>query len=299
MKKLILFTSLLLSISTITLGQTIKFTDVAMRQDEFAIPGSGKTDFNIGQGIYAVATMEKEVANTTIDGANPSNSVNLGYFVKINGKAVVSNRVGRFAVAVPGAMFTRNIGGDEMYVNKQLYFVISATPDHPRLNVVEVSGPSKEFAKAIAEAGTGKHKVDVELRYEFNGQVSEPLSSGSFFINVDRAVKTVDLDGDMPAAKMNNSALSASMTTALRNGGWKYKVLKINIISASWKIHRNLDGKITHRTVDTYVGFKMDDGSCKAFNISFAQEYYGGKYNETKVNGTGDSFEVSCAKLGN
>lgn len=276
-------------------AQEIFFTSQVMQQDEFQVPSSPKKTFKIGEGIYAVAKMQTQIVNTKINGENPGNSVNLGYFVKINGEPVISNRAGRFAEAVPGAMFTRSVGGGEMYENDKLYFVVMADAKHPRLNVAEVNSPGKAFMKGVMKAGTGTHKVEVELRYSYNGAVSEPISKGNFTLVVDK-LPTLDLDGEMPQAKMNNPALVKSMTAALANGNWKYKVLKINIVETDWEIHRNDFGRITHRSIDTYVAFKMDDEKCKAFNISFKQNFADSGYGTIQVNGTGDNYEISCEK---
>ncbi len=289
---------LILAGSGSVLAQQIYFTDqTVLESSDIKIPAAPKSAFKYGDGIYGFASLRTPVVETTINGENPSNSVNLGYFVKVNGEPLVSNRVGRFAAAVPGAMFSKSLAGGEMYEDKVLYLVLMAEAGHPRLNVTEVSGPGQELMKGLAKAGVGSHKVDVEIRYMFQNAISEPLAKGSFTVVVDK-LPNIDLSADLPAAKMNDPALVKTMVTALRTGGWKYQVLKINIVSPNWTIHREPLGKITHRTIDTYTAFKMDDGTCKAFNLSFRQDYYTNAYHETQTNGTGDSFEISCAKVG-
>lgn len=283
-------------------AQTIHFSDqTVLESRDIKVPTAPKTSFKMGEGIYGFAALDKPIVQTTINGANPANFVNVGYFVKVNGVPVTSDRFGRYATAVPGAMYSKFVGGDDMYSSKVIYIVILAEENHPRLTVPDVGGPGKEFLKAVAKAGKGSHKVDVELRYinQVNKDVvSNPIATGSFTFQVDKAVGTTDLDGTMPAAKMSDAALNRTMVAALKTGGWKYQVLKINIVSPTWTIHRGVLGNITHRTIDTYTAFKMDDGTCKAFNISFRQDYYSSRFNETQVNGTGDSFEISCTKLG-
>lgn len=302
MRNTILLATLVLLTCIYTSAQNIHFSDqTVLERSDIKIPAAPKTSFKMGQGIYGFAALDKPIVETTINGLNPANYVNVGYFVKINGTPVTSDRFGRSATAVPGAMFSKFVSGSEMYSDKVLYFVILAEENHPRLTVPDVSGPGKEFLKAVAQAGKGTHKVDVELRYInqiYKDYVSTPIATGSFTLEVDKAFGTTDLDGSMPAAKMNDAALNRTMVAALKTGGWKYQVLKINIVSPDWKVHRGALGNITHRTIDTYTAFKMDDGTCKAFNISFRQDYYSNRFNETQVNGTGDSFEISCAKLG-
>lgn len=292
-----MFIFLLAFMVTAISAQDIAFTNKLMQQDKFEVPNPPKTSFKMGEGIYAVANLSSPIVKTTVNGTNPSNQVNLGYFVKINGEPVVSSRTGRFAQPVPGAMFTRSVGGDEMYEYNKLYLVVIPEETHPRLNVPEVSAPGKVFLEGIAKAGPGTHKIDVELRYAtLDGQIGPTLAKGTFTLVVDR-VESLDLGGDLPKAKMSNPALVQTMKAALALGDWQYQVLKINIIRPDWQIHRNALGAITHRSIDTYVAFKMNDGKCKAFNISFKQPFAGGGYGATQVNGTGDSFEISCEKV--
>ncbi len=297
MRSSCLFLVQLFSLVAAISAQDIAFTNKLMQQDKFEVPNPSKTSFKLGEGIYAVANLPTPIVKTTVNGTNPANQVNLGYFVKINGEPIVSNRTGRFAQPVPGAMFTRAVSGSEMYEYNKLYLVVIPDEKHPRLNVPEVSYPGKAFLDGIAKAGPGTHKVDVELRYAtLDGQMGSTLAKGNFTLVVDK-VQSLDLGGDLPKAQMTNPALVQTMKTALARGGWQYQVLKINIIRPDWQIHRNVLGVITHRSIDTYVAFKMNDGKCKAFNISFKQAFAGGGYGATQVNGTGDSFEISCEKV--
>ncbi len=277
-------------------AQEITFTSHRLSKDQTTIKAA-QGSFKASEGIYGVAKMAMPIVQTTVDGTQPGNYVHLGYFVKIDGVPVVSKRKGMMAEPVEGAMFTRFVGGGEMYEQDRLSFVLLADPKHPKLSDPEVSGPSKEFLKGLRKAGKGNHQVEVELRYLFDGKISQPLASGRITVDAQN-LPAQDMDGDLPAAKMSDPGLVASMKSALVKGKWKYQVLKINIVESKWEIHRNSFGRITHRSIDTYVAFRTDASTCKAYNISFRQNYDGQRYGATQVNGVGENFEISPAKLG-
>lgn len=103
-----------------------------------------------------------------------------------------------------------------------------------------------------------------------------------------------DMGYDLPDAKLIDAKLSKEIADALIREKWEYEVKQINITSPEWKIHRSVNGTITHRSIDTYVALKNASGVCKRFNLSFKQMYNGSGYGITQVNGVGSVKEIPC-----
>lgn len=101
---------------------------------------------------------------------------------------------------------------------------------------------------------------------------------------------------DLPDAKMKDRKLAQEIASALQREKWEYEIKQINITSSDWKIHKNVYGDITHRSVDTYIALKNADGVCKKFNISFKQVFNGKNYGITQVNGVGEVKEITCVE---
>ena len=95
---------------------------------------------------------------------------------------------------------------------------------------------------------------------------------------------------------MRDAALESSMVDACRD--WPEKPVKAIITDSDWTIDRHpLSGAILSRTINATVLFRVGDGTCKAFKLSFRQPYTGGSYGKTERYGVGDSFPISCDKL--
>ena len=272
-------------------GQGIQFSKAVIYDDNPMIKSANNV-FEQDDAIYGVVSFADAIINMPITD-NPGTTVNLGYFVKINGKEIISDNKGSFGEVVPGAMFSREY--NDVYGTEPIVIVFNPSDNDRYKSNIHKQGASKAFMAGLAKAGIGRHTVSVEIKFMDNGKMSQSISSGSFEIEVKKAISW-QATSRFPAAKKNDAALVASMKTALKNGGWNYTVKKINIVETDWEIHRNTFGTITHRSIDTYVGFEMDDKSCKVFNISFKQAY-SGSYGQTQVNGTGQSYVLDCAEI--
>ncbi len=102
----------------------------------------------------------------------------------------------------------------------------------------------------------------------------------------------------MTPAKMDDPALEESMVAALADAGWKEDVRAITITAADWDIkYHPVSGVITHRVIPTDVVTHLEGKSyCRLFSLSFKQDHNGNDFGVTKLNGTGNSFQVDCEK---
>lgn len=276
-----------------TYAQQIQFTSQFFYDDNPHI-ANPQTSFDDSDAIYGIATFKDAIINMPLVD-NPSPYATIGYFVTINGEQVVSDEKGTFvSVSVPGAMFSKNY--TKVYNNDPMPLCLIPSDEDRYKTNREKQGPYRAFMNALAKHGKGIHTIKVDIRFMDQDKVSEPIASGAFTLNITKSLNYSPA-GKFPAAKKVDNALINSMKTALINGGWTYNVKKINIIDADWTIHRNAFGQITKRTIDTYVGFEQGGGKCKAFNISFKQDYDGSKYGITQTNGTGQSYELPCSDI--
>lgn len=275
-----------------SIAQTINFSKEIIWDDNPYI----KTENNTFEGndpIYGVIQFENSIMNTPITD-NPGTTVQLGYFVTINGKPIESKEVGSFAIPIPGAMFTREYN-DVYDLQPITLCLIPSESDRYKSNVNK-QGPYRAFSAGLAEAGIGAHEIEVSIRFMDGGNISEPIAKGKFTLIL-KSLSNFTPASRFPAAKKTDAALETSMKKALKDGGWDYQVKKINIVETEWEIHRNNFGYITKRTIDTYTAFTLSDGSCKVFNLSFKQDYNGGTYGTTQVNGTGQSYLLDCKEI--
>jgi hypothetical protein len=250
-----------------------------------------KTAFGAEDAIYGRLFLEKPIVKTEIDGKNPANMVDASIHVLIDGKEVESGAHGSFCSPNKGALYTFSAGGDKMYTWETFSLFLRPETDFPHLSHPDVSKPSQAFADAVKELEGGEHAVQVEFRYEYNGSLSPALAAGEFQLSVDAGAAPTDFGRGLPEPAQKNEALEAEMREALKQAKWEYEVLAISIVSPDWQIHHDpVTHRITNRSVDTFVAFKLADGTFKAFNISFKQMFDSEKYGATVQRGVGENF---------
>jgi hypothetical protein len=100
----------------------------------------------------------------------------------------------------------------------------------------------------------------------------------------------------LPAPAMKNAALEKEMMAAL--GEWKETPLKVIITDRDWTIqHHPVTGAIVSRTINTTTVVKKVDGNCRMFQVSYRQQYAGGRYGKAQQYGVGDSADILCEKV--
>jgi hypothetical protein len=159
------------------------------------------------------------------------------------------------------------------------------------------------FTKAIAELSPRKHTIKIFCRDDYN----VPIAEGEFTLDcstglervaaVNKKLEEKKVDAALvPNAGMRDAGLEKSMVDACRD--WPETPVKAIITDGDWTIDRHpISGAILSRTINATVLFKLKDGTCKAFKLSFRQPYKGKSYGKTERYGVGDSFLISCEKV--
>ena len=159
------------------------------------------------------------------------------------------------------------------------------------------------FTKAIAELSPRRHTMKLVCKDDYN----VPISEGEFTLDcssgldrvaaVNKKLEEKKVDAALvPAAGMRDAALEKSMVDACRD--WPETPIKAIITDGDWTIDRHpITSAILSRTINATVLFKLKDGTCKAFKLSFRQQYKGKSYGKTERYGVGDSFQISCDKV--
>jgi len=111
----------------------------------------------------------------------------------------------------------------------------------------------------------------------------------------------------MPQAKMKNKKTEADMIKAIKNSNdWKTGRIKANkdiirlvIIDSEWMVRRhNVTNAILHRYIRAAAAVKDSKGECWVYpQITFQEDYAGGKYRPLKYDGAGDMFKIQCGNI--
>ena len=159
------------------------------------------------------------------------------------------------------------------------------------------------FTKAIAELSPRKHTMVLKCLDDYN----VPISEGEFTLDcssglervaeLNRKLEEKKVTGAViPDPAMRDAALENAMIGACRD--WPEKPKKAIITDGDWTIDRHpISGAIVSRTINATVLFTLNDGTCKAFKLSFRQPYKGKSYGKTERYGVGDSYQISCDKV--
>ncbi|MCU0611916.1 MAG: hypothetical protein MUE60_09025 [Candidatus Eisenbacteria bacterium] len=149
-----------------------------------------------------------------------------------------------------------------------------------------------DMVKALPD---GDHVVMIEF-WGGPTKCETKVAEGGFTLKKSGSVKAAL--GSLPEARMSDSGLEEQMIQAVKGQGWtnEYPV-KVVIIEPEWRIIRDVFNTIVRREINTHVVLKKNvDGSCRANDISFTQQYLGdGKYGKTEFYGLGlRSYPVAC-----
>lgn len=156
-------------------------------------------------------------------------------------------------------------------------------------------GIGAKWMELIKDLPDGDHAV----MFEFWGgpeACETRFAEGGFTLKKKGAVKAAV--GLLPESKMTDTKLEQEMIQAVKDQGWTNEhPVNVVIIEPEWRIIRDLLGTIIRREINTHVVLKKEaDGSCRANDISFTQQYVGdGKYGKTEFYGLGlRSYPVAC-----
>ncbi len=247
---------------------------------------SVKDQFKVGEEIYAIAYLKQSLKN--IMGA--SNTVNLNIEVFID----ESN-----ALAYQTVVSKRELNEEKSYIILE----ILPNPNHNKQY-----GPQK-IAKALSDISPSTHNVKIRVSgMEIGTNWNKRIIDGGFEIDLadgegillnlaQKYIVEETHSSELPEANMRNKVIEDSMEKALQNAGWESnkKIIKINIRSSEWYHYRHeITGEILSRALNTVVAFKLNNGDCKFWYITFEQSYNGSVYGETTVRSVGNSKKISC-----
>ncbi|PLX29487.1 MAG: hypothetical protein C0600_08700 [Ignavibacteria bacterium] len=160
------------------------------------------------------------------------------------------------------------------------------------------------FTEKLMSLSPRRHTVIIRTTDDYNktiaeGEFSLDCTSGLDKIaEVHRGLSEKKLAGvGLPSPAMRNAGLEKQMKAALKDWSPK-KPIKVIITDRDWTIqHHPVTGAVVSRTINTTTVFKLPDGSCRYFEISFKQQYAGGKYGKAQQFGVGDSADILCSKV--
>jgi hypothetical protein len=159
------------------------------------------------------------------------------------------------------------------------------------------------FTAKLKDVSPRRHRITVRTTDAYNTTIAE----GSFSLDcsggTERIAEIWQQLGNkklsavsLPAPAMKNAALEKEMMAAL--GEWKETPLKVIITDRDWTIqHHPVTGAIVSRTINTTTVVKKVDGNCRMFQVSYRQQYAGGRYGKAQQYGVGDSADILCEKV--
>ena len=159
------------------------------------------------------------------------------------------------------------------------------------------------FTEKLKDISPRRHRIPVRTTDDYNKTIAE----GSFTLDCSGGTEPIaalhsqlgakKLSAvSLPSPAMKNAKLEKEMMAAL--GAWEETPLKVIITDRDWTIqHHPVTGAIVSRTINTTTVFKKADGNCRMFEISYRQQYAGGKYGKAQQYGVGDSADVLCEKV--
>lgn len=159
------------------------------------------------------------------------------------------------------------------------------------------------FTEKLKDISPRRHTVTIRTTDDYGKTIAE----GSFTFDCSGGTEPITAAYEalgskklsavsLPAPAMRNAALEKEMMAAL--GAWKETPLKVIITDRDWTIqHHPVTGAIVSRTINTTTVVKKQDGNCRMFEISYKQQYAGGRYGKCQQYGVGDSADILCEKV--
>lgn len=177
---------------------------------------------------------------------------------------------------------------------------------------IHIDGPVK-YTESFSKFKSGKQTLIFKVRCKY-----AYVASGEMVIEGDDYSGYKTLSGEyrnlsaksetqkakMPEAKMQDKKLEKEMIDALKKSQtfkarMNGQIIRLNIIDSDWYIRRNeITGQILHRYIRAAVAIKDAGGTCKVWDlVTFQQDFIGNKFQKTKFDGAGDSFQIKCGNI--
>ena len=280
-----------------------------------AHPASLATEFTTGDKLYAVAFLEKSIADNLGSGASKAEVEIFLYelqppaysYQQPSEVQLESSTLWVSGEALQKTFLPVDIvpGTDAMtaYSSPELVYQKFGN---------EFYGPVK-FAKALSQLGPGAHTIVVKVNCNY-----AVVSEGRFVVKGNDYGVYKKLSADlnaaatgastknamMPKSARSDKPLESEMITALKSSQTykdriKGEVMRVVIIDPDWTIRRHeLTGTILHRYIRATIAVKNTDGTCTAWKlVTFQQDYVGNKFQKTRFDGVGDPYKIPCENV--
>ena len=304
---------LVLTLQAQTAGEIV-FSDNPIASDA---PTGMKTEFTVGEHIYAVAFLTDAVKNL-YQNQSPNAQLQVEVFIYETKPPLYSYQQPREEQLTFNNMW---ISGT---VKDNKYLVVDITPDPAKTSAYggkeiiykkfgnKYEGPVN-FAETLGKLAPGEHKLKVVVNCYY-----APVASGEFTLTGDNfsfyttlaeqlnntAASAGAAGAEFPKAVVSDPARITRMTTALKNSNdWRNgrfdatEILK-TAITYDWEIRRHeISGAILHRYCIAAVAVKTKSGECAYYKVTFQEDYAGGKFQPLRYDGAGDKVVLKCEKL--
>jgi hypothetical protein len=293
----------------------IVFSSLPINPDQ---PADLKTEFQAGDKIYTVAYLPKTV-NELYNNTLPNAKLDVEVFIYEIKPPLYSYQQPREEQLTFASM---KITGKALNYK---YLVIDLVPDPENTTAYgtpeiiykefgkKFDGPVN-FAEALGKLAAGEHKLKILVKCNYQDVATRELKiNGNDFSSYNKLAEQLNSAAQsagakntfLPNALMTNAATEAKMIAAFKNSNdWKTgwidgtEVLKIAIVDADWYIRRHeISGAILHRYIRAAIAFKTKDNKCAYRQITFQEDYVGGKFQPLRYDGAGDKMMMDCANL--
>ena len=280
-------------------------------------PAGLKTEFTVGEHIYAVAFLTDAVKNL-YQNQSPNAQLQVEVFIYETKPPLYSYQQPREEQLTFNNMW---ISGT---VKDNKYLVVDITPDPAKTSAYggkeiiykkfgnKYEGPVN-FAETLGKLAPGEHKLKVVVNCYY-----APVASGEFTLTGDNfsfytmlaeqlnntAASAGAASAEFPKAVVTDPLRVTRMITALKNSNdWKngrFDATEIlnTVITYDWEIRRHeISGTILHRYCIAAVAVKTKSGECAYYKVTFQEDYAGGNFQPLRYDGAGDKVVLKCEKL--
>ena len=280
-----------------------------------AHPASLATEFASGDKMYAVAFLEKSIADILGSGAKKA-EVEI-FLYELQPPAYTYQQASEVQLEVN----TLWVSGDAL---QKTFLPIDIVPGTDAMTAYsspdllyqkfgnEFYGPVK-FATALSQLGPGAHTIVVKVKCKY-----VVVSEGRFVVKGDdfgvykklsaelnaAATGASTKNAVMPKSARSDKPLESEMIAALKSSQTykdriKGEIMRVVIIDPDWTIRRHeLTGNILHRYIRATIAVRNTDGTCTVWQlVTFQQDYVGNKFQKTRFDGVGDPYKIPCGSV--
>jgi hypothetical protein len=280
-----------------------------------AHPASLGTEFKSGDHLYAVAFLEKSIADNLGSGTKKAEVEVFLYELK---PPEYSYQQASEVQLESNTMWVSGEPLQKTFLPLDIVPGTGAMTAYGSQDLVykkfgnEFYGPV-QFANALSQLGPGDHTIVIKVSCNYN-----VVSEGKFVIKGnDYAVykkMSAELNAAasgastksamMPKSARSDKPLESEMITALKASQTykdriKGEVLRVVIIDPDWTVRRHeISGVILHRYIRATIAVKNSDGTCTVWQlVTFQQDYEGNKFQKTRFDGVGDPYTIPCENV--